>query len=58
MAAFIWYTLEESYFRNALYDKAANAAHISLESAEKGMGISVETNLDYYRERLKQMAGE
>ena len=56
--AFIWDTLAEAYFKNELFEEAADAAQNALESAEKGMGISVETNLDYYRERLKQMAGE
>ena len=56
--AFIWDTLAEAYFRNSLYEKAADAAHNALESAEEGNGISVEVDLDYYRKRFKQMAGE
>ena len=56
--AFIWDTLAEAYFENELFEETADAAQNAFESAEKGMGISVETNLDYYRERLKQMAGE
>ena len=56
--AFIWDTLAEAYFRNGLYEKAADAAHNALESAEEGIGISVEVDLDYYRKRFKQMAGE
>ena len=56
--AFIWDTLAEAYFKNELFEKAADAAQNALESAEKGIGISVEADLDYYRERLKQMAGE
>ena len=43
---------------NGLYEKAADAAHNSLERAEEGNGISVEADLDYYRKRFKQMAGE
>ena len=43
---------------NGLYEKAADAAHNALESAEEGNGISVEADLDYYRKRFKQMAGE
>ena len=56
--AFIWDTLAEAYFRNGLYEKAADAAHNALESAKEGNGISVEADLDYYRKRFKQMAGE
>ena len=56
--AFILDTLAEAYLKNELFEKAADAAQNSLESAEKGIGISVEADLDYYRERLKQMAGE
>ena len=56
--AFIWDTLAEAYFRNGLYEKAADAAHNALESAEEGNGISVEADLDYYKKRFKQMAGE
>jgi len=56
--AFIWDTLAEAYFRNGLYEKAADAAHNALERAEEGNGISVEADLDYYRKRFKQMAGE
>ena len=56
--AFIWDTLAEAYFKNELFEEAADAAQNALESAEKGIGISVEADLDYYRERLKQMAGE
>jgi hypothetical protein len=43
---------------NGLYEKAVDAAHNALESAEEGNGISVEADLDYYKKRLKQMAGE
>jgi len=56
--AFIWDTLAEAYFINGLYEKAVDAAHHALESAEEGNGISVEADLDYYKKRLKQMAGE
>ena len=55
--AFIWDTLAEAYFKNELFEEAADAAQNAIESAEKGIGISVESDLDYYRERLKQMAG-
>ncbi|GIT71744.1 MAG: hypothetical protein Ct9H300mP28_15580 [Pseudomonadota bacterium] len=37
--AFIWDTLAEAYFRNGLYEKAADAAQNALESAEEGIGI-------------------
>ena len=57
-SAFIWDTLAEAYFMNGLYEKAADAAHNALESAEEGNGISVEADLDYYKKRFKQMAGE
>ena len=56
--AFIWDTLAEAYFRNGLYEKAADAAQNALESAGEGNGISVEADLDYYKKRFKQMAGE
>ena len=56
--AFIWDTLAEAYFMNGLYEKAADAAQNALESAGEGNGISVEADLDYYKKRFKQMAGE
>jgi len=56
--AFIWDTLAEAYFMNGLYEKAADAAHHALQSAEEGNGIGVEADLDYYKKRFKQMAGE
>ena len=56
--AFIWDTLAEAYFMNGFYEKAAKASHNALESAEEGNGISVEADLDYYKKRFKQMAGE
>ena len=55
---FIWDTFAGAYLKKGLYDEAADASQNALESAEKGIGISVEADLDYYRERLKQMAGE
>ena len=56
--AFIWDTLAEAYFINGLYEKAVDAAHHAVESAEEGNGISVDADLDYYKNRFKQMAGE
>ena len=56
--AFIWDTLAEAYFMNGLYEIAADAAQNALESAGEGNGISVEADLDYYKKRFKQMAGE
>jgi len=54
----IWDKLAEAYFRNKLYDKAADAAFFALENAKQSKGISAETDLDYYRKRFKQMTGE
>ena len=56
--AFIWDTLAEAYMKNGYYNDAADAARNALERAEEGKGISVEADLDYYRKRFKQMAGE
>ena len=50
--------LAESYFLNGLYEKATDAAYNDLESSEEGNGIILEVDLDYYKKRLKQMAGE
>ena len=54
--AFIWDTLAEAYFSNGLYEKAA--VHNALDSVEEGIGIGIKADLDYYRKRFKQMAGE
>ena len=56
--AFILDTLAEAYLKNGLYEEAADAARNALDSAEDGNGITAETDLDYYRKRFKQMAGE
>ena len=56
--AFILDTFAEVYKKNGLFYKAIDAAHNALERAEIGIGINVEADLDYYRQRFKQMAGE
>ena len=56
--AFIWDTLAEAYMKNGYYNDAAVAARNALDSAEEVKGITAETDLDYYRKRFKQMAGE
>ena len=56
--AFIWDTLAEAYMKNGYYNDAADAARNALDSAEEVKGITTETDLDYYRKRFKQMAGE
>ena len=50
--------LAGTYFMNGLYEKATDTAHNALERAEEANGISPEADLDYYKKRFKQMAGE
>ena len=44
--AFIWDTLAEAYFKKELFEEAADTSQNALESAEKGIGSSVEADLD------------
>ena len=57
-AAFIWDTLAEAYLINGKYEAAADAARQALKLAKAKMGLTRDTNLDYYRERLERITGE
>ena len=57
-AAFIWDTLAEAYLINGKYEAAADAARQALKLAKAKVGLTRDTNLDYYRERLKRITGE
>ena len=57
-AAFIWDTLAEAYLINGKYEAAADAARQALKLAKAKVGLTRNTNLDYYRERLERITGE
>ncbi len=57
-AAFIWDTLAEAYLINGKYEAAADAARQALKLAKVKVGLTRDTNLDYYRERLERITGE
>ena len=57
-AAFIWDTLAEAYLINGKYEAAADAARQALKLAKAKVGLTRNTNLDYYRERLERIPGE
>lgn len=51
-AAFIWDTLAEAYWKTDASDSALRAAEQALKMAERGVGLTRENDLSYYRERL------
>ena len=57
-AAFIWDTLAEAYLINGKYEAAADAARQALKLAKAKVGLTRDTNLDYYRERLERITGQ
>jgi len=57
-AAFIWDTLAEAYLINGKYEAAADAARQALKLAKVKVGLTRDTNPDYYRERLERITGE
>ncbi len=57
-AAFIWDTLAEAYLINGKYEAASDAARQALKLAKAKVGLTRDTNLDYYRERLERITGE
>jgi len=57
-AAFIWDTLAEAYLINGKYEAAADAARQALKLAKAKVGLTRDTNPDYYRERLERITGE
>ncbi|MEO1823921.1 MAG: M48 family metalloprotease [Candidatus Lambdaproteobacteria bacterium] len=57
-AAFIWDTLAEAYLINGKYEAASDAARKALKLAKAKVGLTRDTNLDYYRERLERITGE
>ena len=57
-AAFIWDTLAEAYLINGKYEAAADAARQALKLAKAKVGLTRDTNLDYYREKLERITGE
>ena len=57
-AAFIWDTLAEAYLINGKYGAAADAARQALKLAEAEIGLTGDTNLDYYLEKLERITGQ
>ena len=57
-AAFIWDTLAEAYLINGKYEAAADAARQALKLAKAKMGLTGDTNPDYYREKLERITGQ
>ena len=57
-AAFIWDTLAEAYLINGKYEAAADAARQALKLAKVKVGLTRDTNLDYYREKLERITGQ
>jgi len=57
-AAFIWDTLAEAYFINGKYEAAAGAARQAMKLAKAKVGLTRDTNLDYYREKLERITGQ
>ena len=57
-AAFIWDTLAEAYLINGKYEAAADAARQALKLAKAKIGLTGDTNPDYYREKLKRITGQ
>ncbi|MCS5543057.1 MAG: M48 family metalloprotease [SAR324 cluster bacterium] len=57
-AAFIWDTLAEAYLINGKYGAAADAARQALKLAEAKIGLTGDTNPDYYRKKLERITGQ
>ena len=57
-AAFIWDTLAEAYLINGKYEAATDAARQALKLAKAKVGLTRDTNLDYYREKLERITGQ
>ena len=57
-AAFIWDTLAEAYLINGKYEAAADAARQALKFAKAKIGLTGDTNPDYYREKLERIMGQ
>ena len=57
-AAFIWDTLAEAYLINGKYEAAAGAARQAMKLAKAKVGLTRDTNLDYYREKLERITGQ
>ena len=57
-AAFIWVTLAEAYLINGKYEAASDAARKALKLAKAKVGLTRDTNLDYYREKLERITGQ
>ena len=57
-AAFIWDTLAEAYLINGKYEAAADAARQALKLAKAKIGLTGDTNPDYYREKLERIMGQ
>jgi len=56
-AAFIWDTLAEAYLINGKYEAATDAARQALKLAKAKIGLTGDTNPDYYREKLERIMG-
>ncbi len=57
-AAFIWDTLAEAYLINGKYEAAADAARQALKLAKAKIGMTGDTNPDYYRKKLERITGQ
>ena len=57
-AAFIWDTLAEADLINGKYEAAADAARQALKLAKAKIGLTRDTNPDYYREKLERITGQ
>ena len=57
-AAFIWDTLAEAYLINGKYEAAADAARQALKLAKAKIGLTGDTNPDYYRKKLERITGQ
>jgi hypothetical protein len=50
--------MAEAYLINGKYEAAADAARQALKLAKVKVGLTRDTNRDYYRERLERITGE
>ena len=57
-AAFIWDTLAEAYLINGKYEAAADTARQALKLAKAKIGLTGDTNPDYYRKKLERITGQ
>lgn len=56
-AAYIWDTLAEGYWKAGQLQKAYQAAQEAWKLAKQGKGVSMGTDLYYYRDRMQKLHG-